>query len=178
MTRWRELCRDVEHLVAGVAKIDGIRDLALTTNGMFFRQKAAALREAGLRRVSFSLDSLSRDNFRKITGRDGLEEVLAGIDLARELGLQPVKVNAVIIRGINDHEIEALADFARERGVSLRFIEFMPLDSARAWLKEMVVTGQEVLGRLQARFDLRPVQSPAELPPAPLALAAHDEEPE
>jgi GTP 3',8-cyclase len=153
------LRREVEHLVARVASIPGIGDLAITTNGMFFQQKAAALREAGLRRVSFSLDSLARDNFKKITGRDGLHEVLASIDLARQLGLHPVKINAVIIRGLNDHEIEALADFARERQVSLRFIEFMPLDSARAWLKEMVVTGQEVLGRLQARFGLRPVQS-------------------
>ena len=153
------LRRDVEHLVRRVAQVPGLSDLALTTNGMFFRQKAAALRDAGLRRVSFSLDSLARDNFRKITGRDGLEEVLAGIDLARELGLQPVKVNAVIIRGLNDHEIEALAGFARERNVSLRFIEFMPLDSARAWLREMVVPGSEVLSRLQARFDLHPIQS-------------------
>ena len=77
--------------------------------------------------------------------------------LAQELGLHPVKVNAVVIRGLNDHEIEALAGFAREHDLSLRFIEFMPLDSARAWLKEMVVPGHEVLARLQARFDLRPV---------------------
>ncbi len=153
------LRRDVEQLVARVAKIPGIGDLAMTTNGMFFAQKGPALREAGLRRISFSLDSLARDNFRKITGRDGLEEVLAGIDLAQQLGLQPVKVNAVIIRGLNDHEIEGLAEFARERNLSMRFIEFMPLDSARAWLKEMVLPGHELLARLQARFDLHPVAS-------------------
>jgi cyclic pyranopterin phosphate synthase len=153
------LRREVEHLVARVAKIPGVADLAMTTNGMFFPQKGPALREAGLRRVSFSLDSLAPDNFRKITGRDGLAEVLAGISLAQQLGLQPVKVNAVIIRGLNDHEIEALAEFARERDVCLRFIEFMPLDSARAWLKEMVVPGHEILARLRARFDLRPVSS-------------------
>jgi GTP 3',8-cyclase len=153
------LRRDVEHLVARIAKIPGLGDLAMTTNGMLFPQKGLALRGAGLRRVSFSLDSLSRDNFRKITGRDGLEEVLRSISLAQQLGLRPVKVNAVIIRGLNDHEIEALAEFAREHGVSLRYIEFMPLDSARAWLKEMVVPGHEVLARLRARFDLQPVQS-------------------
>jgi len=146
----------VEDLVARLASIPGVADLAMTTNGFFFPQKARALRAAGLRRISFSLDSLARDNFRRITGRDGLAEVLASINLAQELGLHPVKVNAVIIRGLNDHEIEALADFARERNLSLRFIEFMPLDSARAWLKEMVVSGREVLARLQARFDLRP----------------------
>ncbi len=153
------LRRDVEHLVGKVAQVPGLHDLALTTNGMFFREKAPALRKAGLRRVSFSLDSLVADNFRKITGRGGLEEVLASIDLAGELGLLPVKVNAVIIRGLNDHEIEALAEFARERDISMRFIEFMPLDSARGWQREMVVPGQEVLRRLRARFELRPVAS-------------------
>ena len=151
------LRHNVEDLVARVARIPGLTDLAMTTNGSLFLQKAPALRAAGLRRISFSLDSLARDNFRKITGRNGLDEVLAGIRLAQELGLHPVKVNAVIIREINDHEIEALADFAHEGNLSLRFIEFMPLDSARAWLKEMVVPGHDVLARLQARFDLRPI---------------------
>jgi len=153
------LRHDVEKLVARIAGIPGLTDLAMTTNGSLFPQKGQALRAAGLRRVSFSLDSLARDNFSKITGRDGLAEVLASIHLAQELGLHPVKVNAVIIRGLNDHEIEALAGFAQERSLSLRYIEFMPLDSARAWLKELVVPGREVLARLQSRFDLRPVPS-------------------
>lgn len=151
------LRRDLEELVRRIAAIPGITDLAMTTNGFLFPQKAAALRAAGLRRVSFSLDSLDRENFKKLTGRDALGEVLTSISLAQELGFHPVKVNAVIIRGLNDHEIEALAAFARERDVALRFIEFMPLDSARAWLKEMVVPGREITARLQARFALRPV---------------------
>jgi GTP 3',8-cyclase len=151
------LRQDVEGLVARIAGIPGITDLAMTSNGFLFPPKAQALRAAGLRRISFSLDSLSADNFKKITGRAGLEEVLASIKLAQDLGLHPVKVNAVIIRGLNDHEIEPLAGFAREHDLSLRFIEFMPLDSARAWLKEMVVPGREILARLQARFDLRPL---------------------
>jgi len=151
------LRQNVEQLVAQIAGIPGIEDLAMTTNGFLFPQKARALREAGLRRVSFSLDSLDRDNFKKITGRDGLSEVLESIRLAQELGFHPVKVNAVVIRGINDHGIEALAEFAHERDLRFRFIEFMPLDSARAWQKEMVVTGREILQRLQERFDLRPV---------------------
>jgi GTP 3',8-cyclase len=139
--------------------IDGIRDMAMTTNGSRFAPKAQALRQAGLHRLSFSLDSLDRDNFKKITGRDSLDEVLSSIALAQQLGFAPVKVNAVVIRGLNDHEIEALAEFARERCLSLRFIEFMPLDSARAWLREMVVPGREMLARLQARYPLRPVPS-------------------
>ena len=149
------LRHNVEDLVARIAGIDGLTDLAMTSNGFLFLPKAAALRAAGLRRISFSLDSLDRDNFRKITGRDGLEEVLASIRRAQELGLNPVKVNAVIIRGLNDHELEALGEFAHQNNLSLRFIEFMPLDSARAWLKEMVVPGHEMLARLQARFELR-----------------------
>jgi GTP 3',8-cyclase len=84
-----------------------------------------------------------------------LAEVLESISLAQGLGFHPVKVNAVVIRGLNDHELEALAEFARQQSLSLRFIEFMPLDSARAWLKEMVVTGREILTRLQQRFELR-----------------------
>jgi GTP 3',8-cyclase len=151
------LRHSIEELVGRLAKIPGIEDLAMTTNGFLFPEKGRALREAGLRRVSFSMDSLDRDNFKKMTGRDGLDQVLRSIELARELGFGPVKVNGVIIRDINDHEIGALAEFARANDLSFRFIEFMPLDSARAWQKEMVVSGQEILGRLRAQFDLRPV---------------------
>jgi len=153
------LRQDVEQLIARLARIDGIEDLAMTTNGFLFRQKARALREAGLRRVSFSCDSLDRANFKRMTGRDGLDELLASIRCAQELGFAPVKVNAVIIRGINDREIETLAEFAVREQVVLRFIEFMPLDSGRAWQREMVVPGSEILRRLQARFELRPVTS-------------------
>jgi cyclic pyranopterin phosphate synthase len=151
------LRKDVEELVARISRIPGVEDLAMTTNGFLFPQKARALRNAGLRRVSFSLDSLDRANFKKITGRDGLHEVLESIRLAQELGFHPVKVNAVVIREINDPEIESLAEYACERNLSFRFIEFMPLDSARAWQREMVVPGREILNRLQARFDLRSV---------------------
>jgi len=151
------LRQGVEELVARVARIPGIEDLAMTTNGFLFPTKARALRAAGLRRVSFSLDSLDRANFRRITGRDTLDGVLESIRLAQELGFAPVKVNAVVIRGLNDHELPALAEFARQRNLSLRFIEFMPLDSARAWQREMVVTGAEILARLQERFALCPV---------------------
>ncbi len=151
------LRQGLETLVAQIARVPGVVDLAMTTNGFLFQQKARALRDAGLHRLSFSLDSLDRDNFKKITGRDGLDEVLQSIALAQELGFHPVKVNAVIIRDLNDHEIERLAEFARARALVLRFIEFMPLDSARAWLKEMVVPGREILSRLQVRFQLKDV---------------------
>ena len=154
------LRQQTEKLVAQLSSIPGVDDLAMTTNGSLFGRKATALRDAGLKRISFSLDSLDAGNFKKMTGRDGLEEVLASIDQARRLGFQPIKVNAVVIRRINDHEIEALAEFGRSRGLIMRFIEFMPLDSARAWQRELVVTGREILARLQARFELQPVHSP------------------
>jgi cyclic pyranopterin phosphate synthase len=153
------LRHNLDSLIALIAKIPGIEDLAMTTNGFLFAEKARALRDAGLRRVSFSMDSLDRDNFKKITGRDGLHEVLNSIELAQKLGFSPVKVNAVIIRDINDHELNALANFARERELSFRFIEFMPLDSAHAWQKEMVVSGAEIFRRLRERFKLQPVES-------------------
>jgi cyclic pyranopterin phosphate synthase len=157
------LRKNLPELVRILARIEGIEDLAMTTNGFLFQKIGPALAEAGLKRVSFSMDSLDRANFKKMTGRDGLEEVQASIRLAKELGLAPVKVNAVVIRGINDHEIEALAEFAASEGFSMRFIEFMPLDSSRAWLKEMVTPGREIFARLQARFDLEPVtRNPSE----------------
>lgn len=152
------LRQSIETLIANISKIHGINDLAMTTNGFLFANKARKLREAGLKRVSFSLDSLDRENFRKITGRDGRDEVISSIKLAQDLGFDPVKVNAVVIRGINDHEIESLAEFARANDLSFRFIEFMPLDSSRAWLKEMVVAGSEILARLQERYDLQVVK--------------------
>ncbi|MBX3734795.1 MAG: GTP 3',8-cyclase MoaA [Verrucomicrobiae bacterium] len=155
------LRRHVDVLIARLALIPGIRDLALTTNGFLFSSLGGALQAAGLRRVSFSLDSLDRDNFRRMTGRDGLGEVLAGIRRARELGLDPVKVNAVVIRGLNDGEIGALAAFGRREGLGMRFIEFMPLDSSRAWQRDLVVPGREILQRIRATFDLVPLNGSA-----------------
>jgi GTP 3',8-cyclase len=153
------LRHDVDRLIAQLSKIPGIDDIAMTTNGFLFQQKAEALRAAGLNRISFSCDSLNAENFKLITGRDGLPSLLASIELAQKLGFAPVKVNAVVIRGINDHEIEDLAGYAVKQGLSFRFIEFMPLDSGRAWQRDMVMPGREILSRLQQRFDLEPVST-------------------
>lgn len=153
------LRRGVSQLVAALAAIPGIDDIALTTNGFLSTQHAEALRTAGMRRVSISLDSLDRAQFYKMTGRDGLPAALEAIELSQRLGFAPVKVNAVIIAGLNDHEIESLAEFARERRLSLRFIEFMPLDSSRAWQRELVVPGRTIIERWKARFELVPVDA-------------------
>lgn len=154
------LRRELDKLIQMIAAIPRIEDLALTTNGSGFRVWGEKLQRAGLKRITFSLDSLDSAVFRKMTGRDELNEVLAAIAMARELGLNPIKINAVIIRDLNDGELEALAEFSRAQNVAFRFIEFMPLDSAHAWQKELVVSGQEMLRRLQSRFDLIPVPSP------------------
>jgi cyclic pyranopterin phosphate synthase len=151
------LRKGLAELVGRIAAIKGVEDIALTTNGFLFPKLGPELARAGLKRVSFSMDSVDAKNFRKITGRDGLKQVLGSIRLAKELGLTPVKVNAVVIRGINDHEVEDLALLAAEEGFVMRFIEFMPLDSSRAWLKEMVVPSKEIFAKLSARFDLEPV---------------------
>ena len=148
----------VAGLIADIHQIPGIQDVALTSNGFLFQKHAQALKEAGLSRMTFSMDSLDAANFEKMTGRKGLEGVIQSIELARELGFDPVKVNAVIIRGMNDHELEDLVQFGREHQVTMRFIEYMPLDSGKAWQKELVVTGREMLERIQKRFDIQPLQ--------------------
>ena len=149
----------LEDLIRLLAAVEGVKDLAMTTNGFLFASKAAVLKQAGLHRVSFSLDSLDAANFKRMTGRNGLGEVLEAIQEAKRQGFPAIKVNAVVIRGMNDHEIEALAEFGLQHGLSMRYIEFMPLDSSRSWLREMVMPGSEILKRLQARFDLAPVLS-------------------
>ena len=151
------LRRNVESLIESIVALGTIDDLSLTSNGTHFPRVAKRLKEAGLSRITLSLDSLDRENFRKITGRDGLEDVLESIRLAKTLGLTPVKVNAVIIRGLNDHEIGALAHFAVQNNIVMRMIEFMPLDSGRAWQREHVVPGNEILERVQAEIPVAPL---------------------
>ena len=129
-------------------------DLALTTNGVKLGEAAHDLREAGLRRVNVSLDSLRRERFFALTRRDELDRVLAGIDAALDAGLDPVKVNAVVMRGVNDDEVVDLARFGRDKGIGVRFIEFMPLDAQDAWSRDQVVPAAEILDRIDAVFPL------------------------
>jgi cyclic pyranopterin phosphate synthase len=132
-------------LIAMLAPLDV--DLALTSNGVKLPEMAHDLAAAGLRRINVSLDSLRPDTFTALTRRDDLERVIAGIDAALDAGLDPVKVNCVVIRGVNDDEIVDLAAFGRAKGVGLRFIEFMPLDAEGAWTMDQVVPAQEILER-------------------------------
>ena len=134
-------------------------DLALTTNGVKLGETAHDLAHAGLRRVNVSLDTLDRATFLALTKRDELERVVAGIDAALDAGLSPVKVNSVVMRGVNDDEIVELARFGRSKGVGMRFIEFMPLDAQGEWSRDKVVPAAEILERIDAVFPLAPVET-------------------
>jgi len=130
-------------------------DLSLTTNGFLLRRDAQALAEAGVRRVNVSLDSLRAERFARITRRDCLGTVLDGIEAAREAGLAPIKVNCVVVRGFNDDEVVDFARLAREQGVQVRFIEFMPLDASGEWGRDSVVPGEELLEAAETEFTMR-----------------------
>jgi cyclic pyranopterin phosphate synthase len=132
-------------------------DMAITTNGATLRLVAHDLAAAGLRRINISLDSLRRDRFEQITKRDELDRVLDGIDAAVEAGFEPVKLNVVVMRGVNDDEIVDFAAFGRDKGVQVRFIEFMPLDAQQAWTNDQVVTQAEIVERVGAAFPLEEV---------------------
>lgn len=138
-------------------KFVGLRDLALTTNGYFLADRAQGLKAAGLDRITISLDSLKRDVFKQMTGVDVLDRVLAGLEAAKQAGLEPIKINAVIVRGHNEDEVADFAAFAREHDVKMRFIEFMPLDSGHEWARGDVVSGREIRERIEARFALQAV---------------------
>jgi cyclic pyranopterin phosphate synthase len=131
-------------------------DLAMTTNGVRLPDLAADLAAAGLQRVNVSLDSLRRETFLALTKRDELHRVLAGIDAALAAGMHPVKLNAVVIRGINDDEVVDLAAYGRAHGVGVRFIEFMPLDAQGGWTMDQVVPAREILDAIDAVFPLEP----------------------
>ncbi len=143
--------RELRKLVALLTAVPGIKDVGLTTNGLLLAEHAAALYEAGLRRINVSLDTLNPDRFRQLARRDGLERVLAGIDAARRAGFNPVKVNAVVIRGVNDAEVVPLARYARDNGLEMRFIEYMPI-GAEQWEREKVYFASEMLGQLGREF--------------------------
>ncbi len=140
--------RDLPRLVAMLAKIPGIKDIGLTTNGILLAPMAQPLFDAGLKRINISLDTLDPERFRQLARRDGLEQVLDGIHAARKAGFDPVKINAVSIRGITEHEVVPLARFAREHGLEMRFIEYMPI-GADHWERDKVYFAHEILDQIE-----------------------------
>ncbi len=159
------LRRDLPKLVRMLCGVPGIRDVGITTNGILLAEQAQALYDAGLRRINVSLDTLTEAHFRQLTRRDGLERVIAGILAAKKAGFAPVKLNAVSMRGITEHEVVPLARFAREHGLEMRFIEYMPI-GAEQWERDKVYYAHEILEQIDR--DVGPlVPAPDQDPRAP-----------
>lgn len=140
--------RDLHQLIEKLVAIEGISDVGLTTNGILFGEQAQQLFDAGLSRVNISLDALDAGKFKQITRREGYEKVVESIHIAREVGFDPIKVNAVSIRGMTEDQIIPFGQFARETGVDVRFIEFMPLDADNAWERDKVLFASEIIESL------------------------------
>jgi GTP 3',8-cyclase len=142
----------IPRLIARLAAIPGVQDLAMTTNGMLLADQAAALRRAGLKRLNISLDAMREETFVQIARRKGLQQVWEGIFAAQQCGFDKIRLNAVAIRGLTEDEILPLTEFARRHQLELRFIEFMPLDAEGGWQDDQVLTGEEIRRRIESEF--------------------------
>ena len=159
--------RDLPFLIRRLAGIPGVEDLALTTNGVLLPALAAPLYSAGLRRLNVHLDTLDRERFARITRRDDLSRVLAGLDAAQKAGFESIKLNAVAVKDLVEPDIVPLARFARERGFEVRYIEFMPLDSQGLWQRDKVLLASEIIETLSREIaPLVPVPDPDPRAPA------------
>jgi cyclic pyranopterin phosphate synthase len=159
---------DLPALVRMLHELKPDLDLSLTTNGLKLVAMADALRDAGLTRVNVSLDTLDPERFHRIARRDRLAEVLAGLAAARRVGFDPIKVNAVLMRGFNEDEAVPLAAWGREQGYEVRFIEWMPLDFQHGWSREKLVPAADILAAIGARFPLEPARGTDPSAPATL----------
>jgi GTP 3',8-cyclase len=152
------LRHNIDELIADLSQIDGIEDIALTTNGILLAQHAAQLKAAGLNRITVSLDSLDAQIFRQMSGGYGeVSEVLHGIEQAQHAGLAPIKINTVVQRGINDHTLIDLVKYFKGTGVIVRFIEYMDVGNRNDWQPERVVSAREILAQLSIHWPLRAV---------------------
>jgi cyclic pyranopterin phosphate synthase len=152
------LRRDIVEIVAGLASLEGVDDLALTTNATRLEQQADALKAAGLKRITVSLDSLDESVFALMSGQRGdVGTVLRGIEAARAAGFSPIKVNTMVQRGVNDHTVLDLLEHFRGRGVIVRFIEYMDVGTLNGWRRDDVVPSKELLGRISARWPVEPL---------------------
>jgi GTP 3',8-cyclase len=166
------LRRELPTLIRTLAARPAIRDLALTTNGVLLAQQARALRQAGLHRLTVSLDTLDRERFRAMTRFDSHEAVLAGIDEASAAGFDSLKIDTVVIRGVNDDELGAMIEYGRGAGCEVRFIEYMDVGGATRWTDAAVVSRREMLARLESRYGpVRPVEEESSAPADRFVLA-------
>jgi cyclic pyranopterin phosphate synthase len=149
--------QDLDVLVAELTALEGLKDLSLTTNGIFLAEQAEKLVAAGLKRINVSLDTLNPERFRQMTKRGDLSRVMEGLEAAKRLRMHPIKLNAVIERGINDGDILDLVEFSRENGFALRLIEFMDVGNSNQWKSERMISKQEILDIVNARYPLREI---------------------
>ncbi len=150
---------EIETLIASLSQIDGVADLTLTTNAYLMEQKAQLLKDAGLQRVTISLDSLDDEVFRSMNGRGfGTAKVLQGIDAAEKAGLTPIKINAVVQKGVNDHTVVELARYFKDRGHIVRFIEYMDVGNRNGWRLDHVVPADEIVSMIDAEMPLEPFE--------------------
>ena len=149
---------DIVEIVSRISSIRNAPKLSMTTNGLVLAKLAKPLVDAGLRRINISLDTLDRDVFKKMTHRDRIDDVFAGIVAAKEAGLLPVKINTVLLRGINDGEAVSLLKWALAEDLNLRFIEQMPLDAGGIWNREQLITADEIFAQLSEHYELTPVE--------------------
>jgi cyclic pyranopterin phosphate synthase len=149
---------DIVEIVARISSIKNAPKLSMTTNGLVLAKLAKPLVDAGLRRINISLDTLDREVFKKMTHRDRIDDVFAGIAAAKEAGLLPVKINTVLLRGVNDGEAASLLKWALAEDLNLRFIEQMPLDAGGIWNREQLITADEIFAQLSEHYELTPVE--------------------
>ena len=142
--------RELYKLVAKLVSVPGVKDIGLTTNGILLAEQATGLYEAGLRRINISLDALTPESFKEFTRRDGFEHVIEGIHAAKRVGFDPIKINAVSVRGLTEEQIVPFGHFAREMGIEVRFIEYMPLDADNAWERDKVLFAHEIIDVLSS----------------------------
>ena len=151
--------RNLPMLVQKLASLEGVIDIGLTTNGILLAEQARELHQAGLKRINVSLDALTPEKFKVFTRRDGFERVIEGLEVARDIGFESIKINAVSVRGLTESEIVPFGQFARRTGVEVRFIEYMPLDADNAWERGKVLFSQEIIDALSSNImPLIPVQ--------------------
>ncbi|HHZ89668.1 TPA: GTP 3',8-cyclase MoaA [Candidatus Poribacteria bacterium] len=154
---------NLSDLILRVLEIDGIKDVSLTTNGIGLAKQAQALYDAGLRRINVSLDALSEAKFEQITRRKALTKVLEGLKEANRCGFNPIKINAVTMRGFTEEEVVKLVSFARKNSYEMRFIEFMPLDADDIWGRNMFVPKKELVDKISELYPLEPIESSSTL---------------
>jgi cyclic pyranopterin phosphate synthase len=158
--------KDLPVLIKMLSEVEGIDDVAMTTNAFFLKEHAKSLKEAGLQRLNVSLDALDPEKFKHVNRRDCLQQVLDGLKEASEVGFKSIKVNAVAMRNFSEPEIMSLIEMGRSDGFEVRFIEFMPLDSDKAWERDKVLFGHEIIDLIKEKYELVPIENSLDIGPA------------